>query len=62
MTPTQEEFDARHAAATVYLREQLCPDLNDDDAAAGERFWRELEAGRMPARPLGVGRQRTSEA
>ncbi|MGH3773819.1 MAG: hypothetical protein ACRDRW_20915 [Pseudonocardiaceae bacterium] len=37
-TPTQEELDARHAAATAYLREQLCPDLNDDDAVAGERY------------------------
>ncbi|MGH3829997.1 MAG: hypothetical protein ACRDRS_06015 [Pseudonocardiaceae bacterium] len=45
-TPTREELDARRAAATVYLGEQLCPDLNDDDAVAGERFWRELEASR----------------
>jgi len=48
-TPTRGELAARHATATAYVREHLSPDLNDDDAAAGERFWDELEAGRRPA-------------
>ncbi len=47
-TPTQEELATRHTAATAYLREHLCPDLDGEDAAAGERFWRELEEGRTP--------------
>lgn len=47
-TPTQEELATRHTAATAYLREHLCPDLDGEDAAAGERFWRELEEGRPP--------------
>jgi hypothetical protein len=42
-TPTQEELAARHVAATAYLRELLCPELDDDDLADGERLWRELE-------------------
>ena len=42
-TPTREELAARHARATIYLREQLCPELDDNDLAEGERFWRELE-------------------
>jgi hypothetical protein len=42
-TPTQEELAARHAAATAHLRELLCPNLDDNDLADGERFWRELE-------------------
>ncbi len=50
-TPTQEELAARHATATAYLREHLCPDLDGEDTAAGERFWRELEEGRMPHSP-----------
>lgn len=57
-TPTREELDARHTAATAYLREQLCPDLDDNDAVAGERFWRELEARRMPR---GVAQQPTAD-
>ena len=47
-TPTREELDAGYAAATAYLREHLCPTLADADLAAGERFWREVEAGRIP--------------
>ena len=43
-TPTHEELAARQVAATAHLREQLCPDLDDDDLADGERFWRELQA------------------
>ena len=42
-TPTQEELAARHAAVTADLRERLCPELDDNDLAEGERFWRELE-------------------
>ena len=42
-TPTQEELVARHVAATAYLRALLCPELDDDDLAKGEQFWRELE-------------------
>ena len=42
-TPTQEELAARHAAATAHLRARLCPELDDNDLAEGERFWRELE-------------------
>ncbi|MGH3870449.1 MAG: hypothetical protein ACRDSR_02875 [Pseudonocardiaceae bacterium] len=56
-TPTREELDARHTAAIAYLRENLCPALNDHDAAAGEQFWRELETSRMP---LGVAQQPTA--
>ncbi|MGI8697198.1 MAG: hypothetical protein ACR2JQ_11245 [Mycobacteriales bacterium] len=52
-TPTKEELAARHATVTAYLREHLCPDLDGEDAAAGERFWRGLEAGRPPSSPLG---------
>lgn len=51
-TPTQEELAARHAVATAYLREHLCPALDGEDAAAGERFWSELEAGRTPRSSL----------
>lgn len=43
-TPTQEELAARHVAATAYLREHLCPELDANDLAGGERFWCELEA------------------
>jgi hypothetical protein len=48
-TPTREELHVRHAAATAYIREHLCPELSEQDLAAGERFWRELAAGRVPA-------------
>lgn len=47
-TPTREELDARHAAATAYLREQVCPDLTVEHQATAERLWRELERGRTP--------------
>jgi hypothetical protein len=57
-TPTQEELDARHAVARAYLRDHLCPDLNDDDAATGERFWRDLEAGRTPPTTIGAVQDR----
>jgi hypothetical protein len=30
------------------LREQLCPDLDEDAAAVGEQFWQELETGHIP--------------
>lgn len=45
-TPTREELDARYTAAADYIREHLCPDLTEDDLAAGEQFWQDLEAGR----------------
>jgi hypothetical protein len=51
-TPTREELAARHARATTYLREQLCPELDDHDLAGGERFWRELETRRVSGAPL----------
>ena len=47
-TPTQMELQARAAATAAYLRENLCPDLSEADIEAGEAFWRELEAGRVP--------------
>ena len=48
-TPTQPELDARAAATARYLRQHLSPELTDADVAAGEAFWRELEAGRVPS-------------
>jgi hypothetical protein len=48
-TPTQEELAARHAAVTAHLREYLCPELDDNDLAGGERFWREVETRPVPA-------------
>src|SRR5262249_12185325 len=47
-TPTREEQAARYAGAVAYVREHLCPQMSDQDLAAGERFWRELEQGRVP--------------
>ncbi len=47
-TPTREELTARYAAAAGYVREHLSPQLSEEDLAAGERFWRELEHGRVP--------------
>jgi hypothetical protein len=46
-TPTREELDVRHAAATAYIREHLVPDFGQADVEAGERLWRDLEAGRL---------------
>lgn len=46
-TPTRKDLQERHVAAMVYLREQVCPDLVEGDVRAGERFWRELEAGQL---------------
>lgn len=46
-TPTQEELAARHVAATAHLREQLCPELDENDLADGERIWHELETRRV---------------
>lgn len=48
-TPTREELDVRREAAATYLREQVCPSLDAAAAAAGERFWRDLEAGHPPS-------------
>jgi hypothetical protein len=47
-TPTQAELSARAEAATAYVREHINPQLTDADLAAAERFWTELEAGRVP--------------
>jgi hypothetical protein len=47
-TPTQAELLARADAATAYVRKWINPNLSDADLAAGERFWSELEAGRVP--------------
>lgn len=46
-TPTREELDARHAAATAYIAEHLVPGFGPDDVAAGEQMWRDLAAGRL---------------
>jgi antitoxin MazE7 len=48
-TPTREEQAARHAAAVAYVRARLSPELSEADLAAGERFWRGLEGGQIPA-------------
>jgi hypothetical protein len=45
--PTQAEREARHAAAVAYIRQHLNPAFSDDDIAAGEQMWRDLEAGRL---------------
>jgi predicted DNA-binding ribbon-helix-helix protein len=50
-TPTQEELDACGRAATAYVRERINPHLSDADLAAGERFWAEIEGGRLPKVP-----------
>jgi macrodomain Ter protein organizer (MatP/YcbG family) len=47
-TATQEELTARYIAAAAYVREHLSPELSEEDLASGERFWRELEHGRVP--------------
>jgi hypothetical protein len=47
-TPTQAELSARAQAATAYVREHINPQLTDADLAAGEMFWTEVEAGRLP--------------
>ena len=47
-TPTREELAARHAAATAYLREHVCPDLAGEHTDAAEEFWQQLERGRTP--------------
>lgn len=52
-TPTREELAARHLAATAYLRERVCPELDENDLAGGERFWRELETRAVSSAPAG---------
>jgi DNA invertase Pin-like site-specific DNA recombinase len=44
VTPTKEELAARQAAAAAYVTEHLMGGFTVDDVAAGERFWRQLEA------------------
>src|SRR5215475_10978240 len=46
--PTGAELRDRQAAAADYLREHLNVDLSDDDLTAGEDFWQDLAAGRVP--------------
>jgi hypothetical protein len=48
LTPTPEQVAERAEAAEAYIREHLCPNLSDEDIAAGEWFWNELRAGRIP--------------
>lgn len=50
-TATHEELQARADAACAYVREHVNPDLSDADLAAGEKFWAEIEAGRLPKVP-----------
>lgn len=52
-TPTAEELTVRGAAAAAYLREQVCPDLDDADVDAGRGF-AELRA--RDTRPSGHDR------
>jgi class 3 adenylate cyclase len=47
-TPTNEELAARAETATAYVRDRINPRLSEADLAAGEKFWAELEAGRLP--------------
>jgi hypothetical protein len=44
-TPTQDELDARYAAAASYIQENLVPGFSEDDRKAGEQLWRDLDAG-----------------
>src|SRR5262249_60838218 len=44
-TPTREEQAARYAGAVAYVREHLCPQMSDQDLAAGERVWRGVGHG-----------------
>jgi hypothetical protein len=46
--PTGAELRARQAAAANYVREHLNVELSDDDLTAGETFWQDLAAGRVP--------------
>ena len=46
--PTSAELANRQAAAADYLRENLNVELTDDDLTAGETFWQDLAAGRVP--------------
>jgi hypothetical protein len=51
LTPTPEQVAARAEAAKAYIREHLCPDIDDEDNDAqrlAEWTWAELRAGRIP--------------
>jgi hypothetical protein len=51
LTPTPEQLAARAEAARAYIREHLCPDLDDEDNEDHRTavwFWEELRAGRVP--------------
>jgi hypothetical protein len=43
--PTQEELDARYAAAASYIQANLVPGFSEDDRKAGAQLWRDLDAG-----------------
>lgn len=47
--PTLAERQERSASVVNYLRTRVAADLDADDVQAGEDFWRELQAGRLPA-------------
>jgi hypothetical protein len=57
-TPTQEELAARHVAATSYLREHVCPDLDENDLVDGEGLWHELETRRGSSTSLDADSRR----
>lgn len=48
-TPTSEELAERAEAATAYLREHVCPSLDDAALAAGRAFWGEIDGGQVPS-------------
>jgi hypothetical protein len=51
-TPTQAEVAQRRRESAdrslTYLRTHIAPDLTDEDLAAGEQFWEDFFAGRIP--------------
>ena len=57
-TSTQQELAERRAAAAAYVREHLAPGFGEEDLAAGERIWRELEQGRLPTEDASAGADR----
>ena len=49
--PSREELAARQAAAAAYVVEHLTSGLTDEDLAAGERLWQELQARSLQENP-----------
>ncbi|MBQ1048598.1 hypothetical protein KBX50_09010 [Micromonospora sp. C51] len=47
-TPTAEDLKTRAEAAVSYVRARINPDLSEADLSAAERFWMEIESGRVP--------------